>query len=199
MEFRTDRIGLLLDQLESSVEYARERMAGLTDGEYFWEPAEGAWSVRRRTDTSADNVFGKGEWVSDFALQEPVPPPVTTIAWRMAHLIMGFTLRWEWTFGGRERLFDDLDIPHTADDAQDQLWEIVGRWSADIAKLTEAQLDTVGLSQFPAGLDPSVPFISIVWWQNREFIHHTAEIALLRDLTRAESRTGAFRPSTMPT
>jgi hypothetical protein len=27
-----------------------------------------------------------------------------------------------------------------------------------------------------------LPFIAIVWWTNREFIHHSAEIALLRDL-----------------
>jgi hypothetical protein len=190
MDLRTDRIGLLLDQLEFSVEYARQRMVGLTDDEYFWEPAEGAWSVRRRTEAISDRAFGKGEWVSDFASAEPVPPPVTTIAWRITHLIMGFTLRWEWTFGGREKLFDDLEIPHTAADAQEQLWEIVGRWSSDIGQLSEAQLDTVGLSQFPAGLDPSVPFIGIVWWQNREFIHHTAEIALLRDLAGAGKQGG---------
>jgi hypothetical protein len=27
-----------------------------------------------------------------------------------------------------------------------------------------------------------LPFIAIVWWTNRELIHHLAEIALLRDL-----------------
>ncbi|GAA0397203.1 hypothetical protein Acor_81230 [Acrocarpospora corrugata] len=185
MELRTDRVGILLDQLKFSFEYARERMAGLTDDEYFWEPAEGAWSVRRRTETSASAAFGKGEWVCEYAAPEPSSPPVTTIAWRMAHLIVGFDLRWEWTFGGREKLFDDLEIPHTADDAQDQLWKIVDRWSEDVAGLDETQLDTVGLSQFPAGLDTGIPFIGILWWQNREFIHHMAEIALLRDLARA--------------
>ena len=48
--------------------------------------------------------------------------------------------------------------------------------------MTDEQLDVPGFGQFPYGLDPQLPFISIVWWMNREFIHHSAEIALLRDL-----------------
>jgi hypothetical protein len=51
-----------------------------------------------------------------------------------------------------------------------------------VGTLTDEQLDTVGFGQYPAGLDPTLPIIAIVWWVNREFIHHTAEIALLRDL-----------------
>jgi hypothetical protein len=29
-----------------------------------------------------------------------------------------------------------------------------------------------------------VPFSIVIWWTNLEFIHHMAEIALLRDLWR---------------
>jgi hypothetical protein len=48
--------------------------------------------------------------------------------------------------------------------------------------LSDQQLDTVGLSQNPYGLDAKVPFIALNWWTNRELIQHTSEVALLRDL-----------------
>ena len=47
------------------------------------------------------------------------------------------------------------------------------------------QLDTVGFSQYPYGSDPDDPFITVLSGANLEFIHHMAEIALLRDLWRA--------------
>jgi hypothetical protein len=37
-------------------------------------------------------------------------------------------------------------------------------------------------SSYPWGLDPKLPLADILWWQNREMIHHGAEIAMLRDL-----------------
>lgn len=40
---------LLLDQLDFHWTYAlRPRLEGLTDAEYLWEPAPGAWSIRPR-------------------------------------------------------------------------------------------------------------------------------------------------------
>ena len=58
----------------------------LTDEEYFWEPASGAWSVRRHSDgpgPGATVLVGAGEWGRDGGRPHPYPPPVTTIAWRM--------------------------------------------------------------------------------------------------------------------
>ena len=46
----------------------------------------------------------------------------------------------------------------------------------------------MGLSTYPQGSDPDDPFIDIVWWVNQEVLHHGAEIALLRDLYRAQAR-----------
>ncbi|MGW0585199.1 hypothetical protein ACWD25_57150 [Streptomyces sp. NPDC002920] len=51
--------------------------------------------------------------------------------------------------------------------------------------------DTVGFSQYPYGSDPDDPFINVLAGANLEFIHHMAEIALLRDLYRAGQ--GAFQ------
>jgi hypothetical protein len=57
------------------------RLRGLTDEEYFWEPVPGAWSVR---------PDAQGVLVQDGArVPPPVPPPVTTIAWRIVHIAVG--------------------------------------------------------------------------------------------------------------
>lgn len=57
------------------------RLAGLTDDEYLWKPAEGCWSVR---------PVGDGRFRADARPPNaplPDPPPLTTIAWRMCHII----------------------------------------------------------------------------------------------------------------
>ena len=61
------------------------------------------------------------------------------------------------------------------------------RSSASVGAMTDHHLDMIGFGQYPGGLDPQLPFIAIVWWTNREFIHHMGEIGLLRDLWTARS------------
>jgi hypothetical protein len=55
----------------------RRRLDGLDDDEYFWEPAPDSWNVRRRND---------GSWWPDDAEPRPYRGPITTIAWRVAHV-----------------------------------------------------------------------------------------------------------------
>jgi hypothetical protein len=185
--FSTSRLGLLLDQLDHAHRSAQQRFAGLTDEEYLWEPVPGCWSVRRRGESPAPDAFGPGAWLLDFDRRPPQPPPFTTIAWRLGHITSGLAGRWEWTFGGRAADPAALvDFPPTADAALQAYEDWIGRWEAGVRSLTDDQLDQVGFGQYPWGLDPTVPFISIVWWVNQELIHHQAEIALLRDLWRAE-------------
>lgn len=192
---RTDRLGLLLDQLDSSLDFSRDRLAGLGDEEYLWEPVPGCWSLRPRPEATTPQAYGAGDWVLDFG-GRPDPAPVTTIAWRIGHLLSMFNGRWEWTFGSR-RIAPEVDTTFTpvAAEALDQLWTSVRRWSDAVAGLTDEQLDTVGFGQFPRGLDPQLPIISIVWWVNREFIHHAAEVALLRDLHRWRVRPDSAVPA----
>lgn len=126
--------------------------------------------------------YGSGDWLIDFG-DRPDPEPVTTIAWRLGHLISMFNDRWEWTFGSR-RIAPEVNTAFTpsADEALTELWAGADRWAEGFTKLTDEQLDMIGYGQFPSGLDPQLPIISIFWWMNREFIHHAAEVALLRDL-----------------
>jgi hypothetical protein len=188
-DHRTDRLGVLLDQFNFAREIAQARLDGLaspaslpkgaplaprtgdgplTDEEYLWEPAPGAWSIRRRGD--------------------PDPTPVTTIAWRLGHLHSDFAGRWEWTFGERRRPPDQLvDFSPSAAMALERFWAMMDRWRASLAAMTDEQLDTVGFGQCPWTDDAEVPFITVIWEANIELIHHMAEIALLRDLYRTRS------------
>jgi hypothetical protein len=71
--------------------------------------------------------------------------------------------------------------------ALERFWALMDRWRDSVAATTPDQLDTPGFGQYPWGSDPQVPFISVIWEANLEFIHHMAEIALLRDLWRTRS------------
>jgi hypothetical protein len=191
VDLRSDRVGVLLDQLESTCEFSRARLDGLSDEEYLWEPAPVAWSIRRRDRAATPKAYGPGEWLLDFDSPEPDPAPVTTIAWRLGHLASGFAGRWHWTFGERRQDPKELvDFTPSAALALERFWPLTERWRDSVAAMTAEQLDTPGFGQYPYGLDPELPFIGIVWWTNRELIHHLAECALLRDLWRAAAGQG---------
>jgi hypothetical protein len=51
-------------------------------------------------------------------------------------------------------------------------WPVAGR----VAGMTDEDLDTVGRSAYPHGLDPKLPRIDIVWWVAKELVWHSAEI-----------------------
>jgi hypothetical protein len=205
-DHRTDRLGVLLDQLDFARRIAQARLDGLaspaslpkgaplppradegplTDEEYLWEPAPGAWSIRRSGEAASPRPFGPGEWLLDDAPGDPDPTPVTTIAWRLGHLHSDVAGRWEWTFGERRRPLDQLvDFNPSAAVALERFWTTLDRWRDSVAAVTPEQLDTVGFGQCPWTDDAEVPFITVIWEANLELIHHMAEIALLRDLYR---------------
>jgi hypothetical protein len=185
MEIRTDRVGLLLDQLTQGVELNRERIGSPSAEAFLWEPVPGAWSIRRREENRTPDAMGPGEYVLEF---ERSGSPfgaghLTTMAWRVGHLVSGFAGRYEWTFGGRSADPAGLvDFSPDPDVMFGRLWTEVDRWVAGIEALSDDELDQVGFGQYPWGLDPQLPFIGIVWWVNRETIHHLAEVSLLLDL-----------------
>jgi hypothetical protein len=185
VEIRTDRLGVLIDQLVDSKELSAGRLDGLTAAEFLWEPVDSMWSVRPRAEAVTPDAFGAGEWVLDHdrSIDPFAAAPLTTIAWRVGHLTSGFAGRWEWSFGER-RMEPKLLIDFTPnpDVAMDALWKWVDRWAESLETLTDAQLDVPGFGTYPYGLDPEIPFIGIIRWTNRELIHHLAEVALLRDL-----------------
>ncbi|WP_327713173.1 DinB family protein [Streptomyces sp. NBC_00464] len=167
----------------------RPRLEGLTDEEYFWEPVGGCWSIRPRGTSAAPMSEGSGGWTMDFASPAPVPAPVTTIAWRLAHIIVScLGYRVGWYFGGQDLESQAIAYAGTADEALNQLDEMYGRWNAGVRELSDSDLDnppTVGPERFP--MENRVLHV------NRELIHHGAEISLLRDLYRWQDGAGPRR------
>jgi hypothetical protein len=165
----------------------RPRLEGLTDEEYFWEPVEGCWNLRLGDD---------GEYHLDGELPEPTPPPVTTIAWRMVHIGVGFAAKAGAFFGDSNvpadaSMFDPRRIPsHLPGSAAEGvafLDRVHAWWTDGVAVLSDEEMAT---SLGPRGAYfANDPMAALVAHINRETMHHGAEIALLRDLYRATGAT----------
>lgn len=157
---------------------ARPRLDGLTDPEYFWEPVDGCWSIRPRAEAVAMPV-GTGDFIIDFDLPEPSPAPVTTIAWRLGHVIVGVLgERNARYFDGPAVSYPDFDYPGTADRALGELDDAYARWIAGVRAL---DVDHLASPCGEPGFETS-PMADLVLHIHRELIHHLAELALLRDL-----------------
>ena len=178
MEIRRE----LTDQLQWHWKnHARPRLEGLGDDEYFWEPVPGSWSVRPRGTGTAPLQVGSGDYTIDFALPEPAPAPVTTIAWRLGHILVGVLGgRLESHFGGVPVSYETYEYPGTAVAALEQLDGMYAHWHSAVSALSPDALERpVGPAEGPFA---EAPMAALIQHINREMIHHLAEIALLRDL-----------------
>ncbi|WIX79906.1 DinB family protein [Amycolatopsis carbonis] len=161
--------------------HLRPRLDGLTDDEYFWQPVPNCWTVRPRTEKP--DGPGAGDFTVDFAYPEPVPPPVTTIAWRLSHIIVGVLgMRAASHFGGPAMSYETFPYAGTAAEALDQLDSAYGNWISGVEKLdAEALARPVGEAEGPYAASPMATLVLHI---SRETIHHGAEVLLLRDLYR---------------
>ena len=168
----------------------RARLNGLSDAEYFWEPVPGCWSVRRRGESPAPMAVGAGAYTIDVALPEPDPAPVTTIAWRLGHIIVGvFGSRNAAHFGGPPADYASFTYAGTAAEALRQLDEAYARWTKGVRGLgSDGLARPCGPVEGPFA---EYPMASLVLHINREVIHHSAEVALLRDLYLRIDQAGA--------
>ena len=172
----------LADQLDWQWQnHLRTRLDGLTDDEYFWEPVHGCWSIRPSGGSAAPIAVGTGGYVMEYAYPEPDVPPVTTIAWRLAHLIVGvFGARNAAHFGGQPADYRSFAYAGTSGQALSQLDDAYARW---IRGVRELGADGLARPCGPAeGPFADCPLAELVLHINREALHHGAEIALLRDL-----------------
>ena len=181
----------LVDLSDEVWRRTRARLEGLSDEEYFWEPTPGCWTIRQRAD---------GTWMADWPLPRPEPEPFTTIAWRLWHLIDMY---------GEDRAPQWLDVPAQGDpigmddpDAQPPsgaaaaialLERAHDRWDAHLGLVTEDGLaEPVGPVAGPQYAERTRA--AYVLHMLDEFIHHGAEIGLLRDLWRWQHTTVADDP-----
>jgi hypothetical protein len=177
----------VLEQLEWHWEHQlRPRLDGLTDEEYFWEPVPGCWSIRRRGESTAPVSVGGGEFTMDYAPPPRAVEPVTTIAWRLAHLIVAiFDRRNASHFGGPPADYQTFEYAACADEALSQLDDGYAAWVKGVRSLDTGELARpCGPAEAPFG---DVSMLGLVLHISREVIHHGAEIALLRDLYLSKS------------
>ncbi|MFG2019101.1 DinB family protein [Actinomadura geliboluensis] len=148
----------------------RARLEGLTDDEYFWEPVPGCWTVRPGGDPPID-----------FAFPQPDPPPFTTIAWRLAHVIVGvLAVRNAGHFGRTPTDYGSFPYAATAAEALAQLDAEYAAWLDGVESLGESGLARpCGEAEAPY---TEYPMATLVLHINREVIHHLGEVCLLRDL-----------------
>lgn len=163
---------IILEGLDNAWNPLIERLGGISEGEYLWEPAPNCWTIR----TSSDGAI-----VADWADPDPIPAPVTTIAWRCWHIAVdcldSYSAR---LFGTTGTGLTGLHWVGTADEAQTMLtaaWAVfragVSSWGDD------GLLDLLGPAWGPYASHTN---LALALHAQREVIHHGAEIALLRDL-----------------
>ncbi|MEV6374957.1 DinB family protein [Micromonospora musae] len=159
----------------------RDRLDGLTDDEYLWEPVPGCWSVRPRRAGAGPVPVGPGATTIDFAMPQPDPAPFTTIAWRLGHVIVGvLAVRNAAHFGRAPIDYQSFEYAATASTALAQLDAEYATWRTGVESLGETGLDRpCGPAEGPYA---ERPLAELVLHVNREVIHHLAEVCLLRDL-----------------
>ncbi len=151
------------------------RLTGLTDTEYLWEPAPGSWTVAPLPD-------GRGAPEEHGWAVDAVVTPPRTLAWSICHLGSGTLVRADHLTGGHTLQDEDVDWPMPAAAGIELLRRGLHAWRGGLAGMTDMDLDTIGRSAYPHGLDPTLPLLDIVWWVNKELIEHAAEIWFVRDL-----------------
>lgn len=174
--------GEVLDQIETHWhEQLRPRLDGLSDEEYFWQPVPGCWTISRRGESRAPNSHGSGEFTWDHGPAPAGPEPVTTIAWRLAHLTVTLAETSGVHLGGPPTNEATFGYAGTAQEALRQLDDAHDTWVEGVRGLGDA-----GLTRPQGPTQPSefadAPMAKLILYINLEVIHHGAEVCLLRDL-----------------
>ncbi len=175
-------VALLSAQLDHAYRMVRERVDGLTDDEFWWEPVPGCWTIRRGE---------SGRWAVDYEEPDPVPAPLTTIGWRLGHIVECKIMYHEYAFGAGRLTWPELDSSHTASDAIAALEEGHAALVRDLNGLHDGDLDTPRATNW----GEEWPTWRIFWTMIHHDLHHGAEIGVMRDLYRVTAGGALSRPS----
>jgi uncharacterized damage-inducible protein DinB len=167
---------LLVTQMDEAYRFVHDRVQGLNDEEFFWEPAPNCWTVREGSG---------GRWSADYAEPDPEPPPFTTIAWRLVHIAECKVMYHEYAFGRGRLTWPEIDSAHTAAAATAELERGQALLVNALAGLTDADLDAGRMTNW----GEEWPTWRILWTMIDHDLHHGGEIGALRDLYRERTMT----------
>jgi hypothetical protein len=156
----------------------RDRVDGLSDDEYFWEPAPGCWSVR----PGPDGVYRMD---GDEAEPDPDPTPLTTIAWRICHIVdvLIGPHHAAWLGVAPPPEAQTSGEPATAQAAIRRLDWAYDRMRGVVSSVDSATLaDPMGLIARRYAESTRMAFVLHLL---DELIHHGAEVGTMRDVYRA--------------
>jgi hypothetical protein len=181
----------LVDQLDWHwSNFARPRLESLGQDEYLWEPVANCWSIRSVDAETDVPMWGTGPFRMEQQEGNPTPPPVTTIAWRLGHIIVEILgERVHSHFDGPDIALDTFPFAGTAGEALGQLDRSYGDWITGVRGLgADGLARPCGPAEGPFAASP---LAALVLHINREMLHHSAEVLLLRDLYRTRDAAGS--------
>lgn len=151
--------------------YARlwGRLEGLTDKEFFWQPARHCWSIYEDK---------PGHWTYHYAIPDPKPAPLTTIGWQLVHVATCKIMYHEWAYGPARLTWPELDIPHTAESALGHLSHGQSLLRYDLGRTSESGLDEMRKTNW----GETWPTWRIFWTMVDHDALHGGAIGYLRDL-----------------
>ena len=185
---RIDAGVALADALEFMGERSSRVLIGLSDEEFLWTPIERCWTIRARRvgeTPGSSTCVGRGDYVLDDATEDPDPPPFTTIAWRLGHAILINRMFSRHVLGDGELLFDDVEMPHMADQAV-QMWRQSYESYVDaLRNHPDPELELEREIELPWGRRGPQSVRELTLVVLHENVHHLAEVGVLRDLFRS--------------
>ena len=168
-EVKTDFVQFLSAVMEEAYQNLGNRQKGLKDEEFFWEPIPDCWTVRQDE---------QGRWMVDYEQPDPEPAPFTTIGWRLVHVATCKIMYHEYAFGDQTLTWDNIVIPHTADEAISLLEEGHKRLKDVLVKLTDTDLEKMVYTNW----GEQWPIQKIFWVMISHDLHHGGEIGCMRDM-----------------
>ena len=166
-------VGGLIAEAWSVIE---PNISDLTDDEYFWEPAPNCWSVRQRSELTSTDSWGRGDYAVETSFDGSQQPSTTTIAWRLLHAYDCFRGYASRAFGRGPLDWNDIEIPRSAAVATRMMTEAV-----DEVRRYFDGTDVVLFEQ-----QDGRPHWLLLDRGLLEWIHHCAEIGVLRTMFAVE-------------
>lgn len=165
-----ERIDLISRQMQWAYEEVWNRVQGISEEEYFWEPVPGCWTVY---------PTGDGKWTYHYDLPAPEPHPLTTIAWRVVHITLCKVMYHEYAFGPGELDWMTIETPPSMAETLAELERGQKLLVDDLASLREdRELDVERLANW----GEMMPTWRLFWILIHHDAHHGGEIGSLRDL-----------------